>query len=441
MKKLVLSVLLLPACSWSSFDELSDETWVDSAGPAEGIEPNDLVAVASPGMPQGNAVFVVLGRATDSVGGYSYDADGARTAIGVDIRGGATQFGPLAPAVVMAGDPYSNVVGVAAVTGAANDGDTKVVHFEADNVATIVSMNDFNDPTELSPLDGPIQATGMAYARTDDDGAAAATTDVVLARANQLAIVQDYAADAHTLVGCLPDTGGNVVVQTVGAGQFDAADPDDEIVLVTNDMVGTAPQIVILDGSTVVAAWLANGQALAGCFDGVTRLPVASFPGPAGDPAFGGDIVVADFDGDGLTDVAITSPADNGVTAYLNDGTLADGLTGIAVDATLDASLFGASIAAGDLDGDGDDDLVIGAPQSNVEGASNAGAAYVYSWDGAGFVRELTVHDAQPEAEQRIGQAVAIVPWAAGQSNVLVVSGDQEIFTYFRTLLYPDVRQ
>jgi hypothetical protein len=438
MRTLLLAAsLLVPACSWSSFDELADETWVDSVGAAEGVDPNDFVGIATPGMTQANAVFVVLGRATDSVGGYIYDADGSRSTLGIDIRAAATQFGPLSPDVVIAGDPYSNNVGVAAVTGAANDGDTKVVHFEADDVASIVSMNDFNDPTGTGALDGAIHATGMAYARTDDDGGA--TTDVLLARGNHLAMIQDYASDAHTLVGCQPDSSGEIV-KTVAAGPFDTADADDEIILVTNDESGTAPSVVILDGSVVAAAWLANGMTLAGCFDGSTRNPIARIAGPAGDASFGTDIVVADFNGDGLVDFAITSPAENAVTAYLNDGDLTDGLTGVGVDATLDASLFGASIAAGDLDGDGDDELVVGAPQSNVEGSSNAGSVHVYDENGGAFDRVMTLHDAQPDNEQRVGVAVAVVPWGA-TGNVLVLAGDTELFTYFRTSLYPDVRQ
>jgi hypothetical protein len=373
------------------------------------------------------------------VGGYTYEPDGARSTVGVEIRGGTPEFGPLSPDVVMAGDPYSNAVGVAAVTGAANDGDTKVVHFEADDVSTIISLNDFNDPSGLGGLDGPIQATGITYARTDDDGVGTTTTDVVLARGSQLAMVQDYANDAHTLIACLPDSSGNELVTAVAAGGFDPADADDEIVFVTNDDSGTAPQIVIVDGSTVAAAWTANGLILGGCFDGTTRNPLVRIDGPAGDAGFGGDVVVGDFDGDDDLDFAVSSPDSNAVTAYLHDGSL--GFTAVEVDPSLDASVFGASLAVGDLDGDGADELVVGAPQSNVDGASNAGAAYVYVLDGQSFTREITLHDAQPEAEQRVGQVVAVVPWAAGDRNVLVVSGDTEIFTYFRTPMYPDVRQ
>jgi hypothetical protein len=51
----------------------------------------------------------------------------------------------------------------------------------------------------------------------------------------------------------------------------------------------------------------------------------------------------------------------------------------------------------------------------------------------------MTVHDAQPDAEQKMGTAVAVVPW--GTRNVLVVAGQTEIFTYFRTALYEDVRE
>ncbi len=432
----------LGACSWSAFDELGNETWVDSAASAEGVDPNSFGMIASPGQTGRNAVFVMIGRSTDSVSGYNYDADGARAAAGAEIRGGATQFGPLPEGVPIAGDPYSNNVGVGGVTGAANDGDTKVVSFEADDVSTITALNDFNDQSGNSgPLDGPIQPTGLVFARTDDDGVGTTTTDVVLARGAQIAMVQDYTNQAHTLVACYGTTSSGIV-KSVASGQFDDTDADDELVAVLNDDAGTAPMIVIFDGRAVRAAFESSVGALTGCFlDGdPDRAPLARLAGPAGNAEFGKQIVVGDFDGDGNLDIAVSSPGSSLVRAYLNDGDLSDGTLEIDVGAPLDSSRFGESLAAGDLDGDGDDELVIGAPRSNVDGASNAGAAYVYSFSGGAFNLELTLHDAEAEAEQQLGRAVAVIPWTAGGRNVVVVGGDAEIFTYFRTLLYDDVR-
>ncbi|MCA9674570.1 MAG: VCBS repeat-containing protein [Kofleriaceae bacterium] len=431
---------LLGACSWSAFDDLADGTWVDSAGAADGIEPNELGMIASPGMTNRNAVFVVVGRSTDSVGGYSYDADGARAAVGSEVRGGATQFGPLPDGVPIAGDPYSNVIGIAAITGASNEGDTKVVSFKADDLSQIEAQNDFNDVSGNSgPLDGPIQPTGMVYARTDDDGGA--TTDIILARGAQIAMVQDYDNDAHTLVACYGETDSDVV-KSVARGPFDPNDTDDELVAVVNDNAGTAPTLVVFDGRAIAMAFASQTGSLTSCFlDGdADRTPLARLPGPAGEPDFGAAIVVGDFNGDGLPDIVVSSPEANVVRAYINDGDLSDGTTEVMVGAPLDASRFGASLAAGDLDGDGADELVIGAPRSNPDGVNNAGAAYIYSLSGGTFTIEATLHDAQPEDEQQLGKAVAVVPWTAGGRSIVVVGGATEIFTYFRTLFYDDVR-
>jgi hypothetical protein len=438
MRRLAFVLFLAPACSWSSFDELADQTWVDSAGDAEGVEPNDFLGVAAPGTTERNAVFAVLGHSTDSVGSYAFDTDGARSTIGVEIRGGTTQFGPLDVAVV-AGDPYSNVIGVGAISGANNDGDTKLVHFAADNVETILAQNDFNQPTGGS-LDGALVVTGMAYAKTSDD--AGATTDVVLARANEIAMVQDYVSDGHTIIACRPEAGGSLLVPSVAAGDFDGDTTDDELVAVTNDESGASPEILIFEGATLQQAWIDNGSnALAGCWNEPARAPLARIAGIASDADYGKRMVVGDFDGDGLNDIVVSSPASNKAWLYQNDGAIGDGLTAAMLDAPSDASGFGATLAVGDLDGDGADELLIGAPNTDVDGKTNAGAAYVYRWNGSALANELTLHDAQPEDEQRMGLSVAAVPWGPS-AHVLVVGGMAEVFTYFRLdPLYDDVRQ
>jgi len=447
--KLALLGLVLGGCSWSAFDDLADETWVDSAGAAEGVSPNQFIAAVTPGDSDLNSVFVVLGKTTDSVGSYSYTAQGELQAIGVDIRGGdgsggGTQFGPLPSVVPVAGDPYSNNVGVAAITGAANDGDTKVVSFSADNIDMIAAQNDFNDVTGGgSPLDGPIQATALAYARTDDVAAELATTDIVLARGNQIAFVSDYDATNTPLSSCYGGTDADVVM-TVAAGRFDLTDleaaNDDELVAVVNDASGTAPEIVIFDGRAIPAAWAANLMTLDTCWlDGdPDRTPLVRIAGPSGQASFGAQMVVADFDGDDDLDLAISAPDDDLVFAYINDGAL--GFTELEVGAPLDASGFGSSLAAGDLDGMPGDELVVGSPRSNVGDASNAGKVAVYTFSNDDFAVAMSLHDANAESEQQYGTSIAVVPWAATGTKILMVGGDEEIYTYFRTTIYDDVR-
>jgi hypothetical protein len=436
MRHLAILLSLVAGCSWSSFDDLEGEMWVDSVGSAEGVTTNDFIGVAAPGTTGQNAVFVALGRSDDSVGAYDYDTDGKRATEGVQIRAGTLQFGPLSQQAVIAGDPYSNFVGVAAVTGAANEQDTKIANFPADGVTAGVVQNDFANGGVLA---GNIQATGLVYAQTDDDGVGTTTTDAVLARGPQIAMVTDYASTTtQALAGCFGATSNDVVL-SVASGAFDSLDADDELVAVVNDAVGTAPQIVVFNGSAVTTTWTMDTTALNTCFDdGIpARATLARINGPAGDSSFGSRMVVGDFDGDGDPDIAVSSPDDAVVTAFINNALV---FTEVDVTAPAEAGGFGGALAAGDLDGDGADELVVGADQATVEGTTNAGLVAVYSFNGTSFDAAMDpLRDLEPEVEQRFGIAVAVV--AFGGANMLVAAADHELFAYFRTQMYADVRQ
>ena len=52
----------------------------------------------------------------------------------------------------------------------------------------------------------------------------------------------------------------------------------------------------------------------------------------------------------------------------------------------------------------------------------------------------LTLHDAAPEANQRFGRAVAVIPFDSATAPIVVVGADDEMFTYFRTSLYEERR-
>jgi len=109
---------------------------------------------------------------------------------------------------------------------------------------------------------------------------------------------------------------------------------------------------------------------------------------------FGSTVAVGDFDGDGFDDLAVAEWSfDSNLGADTGEVTLWRGsATGLAATkwTTLlgdqQGASFGSALAAGDFDGDGRDELAVGAIGKDVfDGVatrSNAGAVHVYGFDG-----------------------------------------------------------
>jgi len=101
------------------------------------------------------------------------------------------------------------------------------------------------------------------------------------------------------------------------------------------------------------------------------------FDGAAVDDYFGEAVAGAgDIDGDGIPDVAVGSLSSDTVFIY-------SGSTGAVIwqlNAPAPGGLFGYSVdGAGDVDGDGRDDVVVSDPYASPGGVQHAGSVYVYS--------------------------------------------------------------
>ncbi len=89
-----------------------------------------------------------------------------------------------------------------------------------------------------------------------------------------------------------------------------------------------------------------------------------------------------DLDGDGVTDFAVTTAEPNGVNqsrgVYIYSG--ASGTQLNFIENVITGMGFGKAIAnAGDIDGDGWNDVVVGAPDRNLGNIQGAGTVYAYS--------------------------------------------------------------
>ena len=100
---------------------------------------------------------------------------------------------------------------------------------------------------------------------------------------------------------------------------------------------------------------------------------------------FGAALAVADFNGDGVQDIAVGTPneAPNsepaGGIVYILSGSSGYYLTQAAGGGTTEAGDgFGASLAASDVDGDGYADLAAGAPSDRLGGGARSGAVMLF---------------------------------------------------------------
>lgn len=165
--------------------------------------------------------------------------------------------------------------------------------------------------------------------------------------------------------------------------------------------------------------------------DGVADLVLTG--AVAGDE-FGKTVSLGDVNGDGVADVLVAAPLhDAGGPANDDRGRVYVFFGGAGIDAVADWTLtgeaaddqFGRGLAGGgDVNGDGMDDLVVGAPQNDTGLGmnDNRGRAYVfYGGPSPDAIADLTL-DGEATGDQ-LGQAVAIVGDVEGYPGAEAIAG------------------
>ncbi len=429
---IVAPLLLGAGCNWTVFDDLADETWVDRVTKPDATSSRQYgeVVLATPQRTAGTNL-VVVGRAQASISQLQYDADGTRRPVTSIDPTEPLRFVTFAENPAFAVDSDTSLIALTVVQGE-NADPTRIGVYDG-------SALDATGPKESivlaqpagSPARANILAEGIAFASLAGIGMPD-KKELVVARGPTLLLINDYELTDGTFAinGC---THGADWSYEVAVGEVNAANAGPELIIATGgERRDSMPKILIVSPSTVDTAYTAPPPCVT-----LGELISAELP-TSGE--LGTQLVTARFPDDAATelqdDLIYAAPSLNKVFVRFGSGQTTE------INAGDQGSDFGDAVAVGDLDGDGVPEVIVGAPKAD-RGATNGGAVYVYSYDDTAsskFRQVAVLGPAQAAAEERFGKSVTVAPFGTGTDNVLVVGAEGEVFTFFRTALYPDVR-
>jgi hypothetical protein len=244
-----------------------------------------------------------------------------------------------------------------------------------------------------------------------------------------------HEADLLVEQGSGPDAGGPAdhFGFSVAAGDFNADGVDDLAIGVPNNDCDS----VVWDCGSIAYRFGIRGLGL-GLSSHVLRQPIGVPEGGEAGEQFGYALATGDFDGNGADDLVVGTPG-NKIESWSTPGEriatgstdvhfgTATGLTNWSVEYRPGSfglpgvpsylSRFGASVAMGDFDGDGRDDIAVGAPDDSVPGwngfSVRGGSVMVFGRDAIGNVGgyEMMLGDQglpdEAEEGEKFGKALA----------------------------------
>jgi len=427
----------LGGCNWTVFDDLADETWVDRVSKPDVTDSRQYgeVVLATPVRTAGTNL-VVVGRAEASISQLEYDAAGTRQPVTSIDPTEPLNFASFAENPAFAVDRDTTRIALTVVQGV-NADPTRIAVYDGAALSATGPTRSIVLPQQAgSPPRANILAEGITFADLPMlAGGAADKKELVVARGPTLLVIRDYE---------LAD-GGASTFKILGCNHGDDWSYEVAVADVLPDATHAGPELIVATGTErrdgdsriqiVAPEQVSTDYTAPGGCNSLDELTSSELPHDLGQ-----QLAVARFPDDAaseaLDDLVYSAPSLNKVFVRFGSGQTAE------INAGDQGSDFGDAIAIGDLDGDDIPELVIGAPKAD-RGAANGGAVYVYSYDASAankFRQVAILGPAEATAEERFGKSVAIAPFGTGTDKVLAIGAEGEVFTYFRTSLYPDVR-
>lgn len=176
---------------------------------------------------------------------------------------------------------------------------------------------------------------------------------------------------------------------------------------------------IVVAAATIAAIAVISGSARA-----FTPSSSIDSPAPAAYAEFGADVALGDVNGDGALDVAAGEPGSAAGFVRVSFGPSYD--ASISVASHDGASAFAEAVAVGDVNGDGYDDVVAGSRFADAGGQLGAGAAWLLF--GPSLTTRVRLVDPQPQAAAAFGVSVAIGDTNSdGREEVIVGAWDSNI--------------
>lgn len=410
----------LGACKWTDFDDLEDQTWVDSTKKPNLKSSDYGIAIqrgADAGESGAGGTLAVLGAGPGTYSELAYDAAGSASLKTNSLLLSAQGIMTLdAPPIWLASPGSSEVAlvttGDASSIAVAAGTHTLEVHQLFVGNTTLGSAVAISSTPDAATYMQP--APFPAVATPPGPEPLVAVGDVVLGTVYGL-------PGASRQPACrLTDGTSPIQVRALGAVRNGATDD----VLVWNGADGKLLRY--------------SGSVFNGCATAAPLAATAAADAPGFRPGHGSQILTIDD-----THVLLAGQQDlaQGSASFLQvyDSTA---LTPVGNPVAIDGMR-----AAAILETPGRTYAVAGYPRATVDGKTG-GQVLVFSITAQGIdpaVPVATLRDAQPENDELFGRSVAVVPYSGEQ--VIAVAADNEIFVYFRanlndgTALYDETRQ